>query len=82
MEELGRIFPAEDFQKYETILGADGVGVLWPAVFRSGPNREHSEEIDQEKFENAIGASGIEQLVGVGIREDHEGWRFWTRADN
>ncbi|KAK3302886.1 mevalonate kinase [Chaetomium strumarium] len=80
LEELERRFTAEGFQKYDAILGADGVGVLWPAVFRNGSARENGEEIDQEKFENAIGAWGIEQLVGVG--EDREGWRFWTRADD
>lgn len=82
VEELERKFIAERFQKYDAILGADGVGVLWPAVFRNGPDGKNGEEIDQEKFENADGAWGIEQLVGVGIREDREGWKFWTRADD
>lgn len=82
MEELERKFVAEGFQTHEAILGADGVGVLWPAVFRSGPDGENGEEIDKEKFENAVGARGIEQLVGVGVREDREGWRFWTRGDD
>lgn len=59
------------------MLGADGVGVLWPAVFRT--EGEESEEIDQEKFENAPGAKGIEELVGVGVQENREGWKFWTR---
>ncbi|RYP53283.1 hypothetical protein DL769_010546 [Monosporascus sp. CRB-8-3] len=66
VEELERKFIAEGFQKYEAILGADGVGVLWSAVFRNGPDGENGEEIDQENFENAVGAQGIEQLVGVG----------------
>ncbi|EFY84914.1 reverse transcriptase, putative [Metarhizium acridum CQMa 102] len=73
-------FTAEGFQKYETILGADGVAVLWPAVFRNNISGEGGEEIDQEIFENAVGVEGIEQLVGVGAREDREGWKFWTRA--
>lgn len=30
---------AEDFEIYQTMLGAEGVGVLWPAVFRSGTRR-------------------------------------------
>jgi mevalonate kinase len=80
VEELERKFMAEGFQHYEATLGADGVGVLWPAVFRNGPDGGNGEEIDQEKFENAIGARGIEQLVGVGVREDGEGWKFWTRG--
>lgn len=79
VEDLEKKFVAEGFQKYEAILGADGVGVLWPAVFRDGPDGENGEEIDQERFESAVGAQGIEQLVGVGVREDREGWKFWTR---
>lgn len=79
VEDLEQQFIAENFKTYEVILGADGVGVLWPAVFRNG-NGGDGEEIDQEKFENAVGAQGIEQLTGVGVREDREGWKFWTRT--
>ena len=42
--------------------------------------REGGKEIDQEKFENAVGVQGIEQLVGVRVQENREGWKFWTRA--
>ncbi|KAJ6082531.1 hypothetical protein N7499_007405 [Penicillium canescens] len=77
VQELERDLAAEGFRIYETVLGADGVGVLWPAVFRT--EGEGSEEIDQEKFENAPGAKGIEELVGVGVHENREGWKFWTR---
>ncbi|KAG2417440.1 hypothetical protein HFD88_008659 [Aspergillus terreus] len=79
VEDLERKFTAEGFQKYETILGANGVGVLWPAVFRNGTDGKAGEEIDQEMFENADGVKGIDQLVGVGVQEDREGWQFWTR---
>ncbi|KAK2592207.1 Mevalonate kinase [Conoideocrella luteorostrata] len=79
VRDLEQKFLAEGFHKYETVLGADGVGVLWPAVFRNVLDGDNGEEIDQGKFENADGAHGIEQLVGVGIREDRQGWRFWTR---
>lgn len=79
IEELERKFTAEGFTKYETILGADGVGVLWPAMFRNGTDGKASEEIDQEIFENADGVQGIDQLVGVGVQENREGWKFWTR---
>ncbi|CAG8899948.1 unnamed protein product [Penicillium egyptiacum] len=77
-QELEQKFTAEGFKTYETILGADGVGVLLPAVFRSGDGKA-AEEIDQEKFENADGVQGINELVGVGARENREGWEFWTR---
>ncbi|KAJ5558252.1 hypothetical protein N7535_008466 [Penicillium sp. DV-2018c] len=78
-EELKRKFAAEGFQTYETILGADGVGVLWPAVFRNSTDGKAGEEIDQRMFENADGVQGINQLVGVGVQENREGWEFWTR---
>ncbi|WEW61279.1 Mevalonate kinase [Emydomyces testavorans] len=79
IKELERKFTAEGFQQYKTVLGGDGVGVLWPAVFRHDTDGE-GEEIDQEKFENAVDVQGIEQLVGVGVQKNREGWKFWTRA--
>lgn len=79
IDELGDKLADEGFKKYETILGADGVAVLWPAVFRNSTVGA-CEEINQDKFEKAVGAEGIERLVGVGVREDREGWKFWTRA--
>jgi mevalonate kinase len=79
IKELERKFTVEGFQKYETVLGGEGVGVLWPAVFRNGADGEGGEEIDQEKFESAVGVGGIEQLVGVGVQETRTGWKFWTR---
>ncbi|CAK7230118.1 Mevalonate kinase [Sporothrix curviconia] len=77
VQELERACAAEGFEKYEAILGANGVGVLWPAVFGSGPDGKRGEEIDQERFESAVGARGIEELVGVGAWEDRQGWKFW-----
>jgi mevalonate kinase len=77
VQDLERDLTAEGFRIHETVLGADGVGVLWPAVFRA--EGEESQEIDQEKFENAPGTKGIEELVGLGVRENREGWKFWTR---
>lgn len=72
---------AEGFEKYETTLGGDGIGVLWPAVLRNGTDEEGGEEIDQLKFENAVGTEGIERLVGVGGGDERrEGWKFWKRA--
>jgi mevalonate kinase len=73
----------EGFEKFETTLAGDGVGILWPAVLHNGNEEEGGEEIDQEKFLNAEGMSGIERLVGVASnrrkndREVREGWKFW-----
>ncbi|KAJ6161370.1 hypothetical protein N7470_004766 [Penicillium chermesinum] len=71
----------EGFAKYQTTLGGDGIGVLYPAVLRNGSDDEEGgEEIDQQKFENAEGHAGIERLVGVGFHEKRQGWKFWKRA--
>ena len=73
----------EGFEKFETTLAGDGVGILWPAVLHNGNEEEGGEEIDQEKFLNAQGMTGIERLVGVASsrrkkdREVREGWKFW-----
>jgi len=73
----------EGFEKFETTLAGDGVGVLWPAVLHNGNEEEGGEEIDQEKFLRAEGNVGIERLVGVSSsrrkheREVREGWKFW-----
>jgi mevalonate kinase len=74
----------EGFEKFETTLAGDGVGVLWPAVLHNGNEEEGGEEIDQEKFLMAEGNEGIERLVGVQhvrrlgkVTEVREGWKFW-----
>jgi mevalonate kinase len=72
----------EGYGRFETTLGGDGVGVLWPAVLKSGTEDEDEEEggveIDQENFMNAVGNEGVERLVGVhGKKGEREGWKFW-----
>jgi len=69
----------EGFERFETTLGGDGVGVLWPAVLHNGTDEKGGEEIDQEKFLEAKGREGVEKLVGVGVGVDEkrEGWKFW-----
>ncbi|CRG88010.1 hypothetical protein PISL3812_05034 [Talaromyces islandicus] len=85
LRKLEQKLDQENFQRFETTLGGDGVGVLYPAVLRNGhTDEEGGEEIDQQKFENAVGNDGIEQLVGVGGGgggahnvKKREGWKFW-----
>lgn len=79
VEELQAALDAEDFAIYRTVLGADGVGVLWPAVLRNGEHDEEEggEEIDQNKFLKAVGNSGVERLVGVSGQGQRKGWQFW-----
>lgn len=79
---LERQLDEEGYQRFETTLGGDGVGVLWPAVLKTGSDEdaEGGMEIDQENFLNAVGNDGVERLVGV--HGDHggperEGWKFW-----
>ncbi|KAJ5638740.1 hypothetical protein N7528_001130 [Penicillium herquei] len=56
---------AEGFKTNEIVPGADGVGVLWPAVFHTnGVTGKKFQDIDLEKFENAVDAQEIEELVG------------------
>ncbi|KAJ5949598.1 hypothetical protein N7454_001182 [Penicillium verhagenii] len=80
VQTLVKQLAAEGFNKYQTTLGGDGVGVLYPAVLRNGTDEEGGEEIDQQKFEEAEGHIGIERLVGVAFPEKREGWKFWKRA--
>ena len=78
LRELQERLDAEDFERFETTLGGDGVGVLWPAVLRDEGEEEGGVEIDQQKFLEAEGEAGVESLVGVGGREKREGWKFWS----
>ncbi|MCJ1455573.1 hypothetical protein MMC28_005928 [Mycoblastus sanguinarius] len=68
---------AENFERFETTLGGDGVGVLIPAVLRNRGEEEGGVEIDQEKFLQAEGEEGVEKLVGVGGGQEQDGWKFW-----
>ena len=83
LDNLETALEAEGFEKFETVLAGDGVGVLWPAVLHNGNEEEGGEEIDQEKFLRAEGNEGIERLVGVAgtrrpvAKEVREGWKFW-----
>ena len=84
IRKLEKSLADEGFAKYETTLGGDGIGVLWPAVLRNGTDEEGGEEIDLKKFVEAEGPEGIERLAGVGLNGDkdgrREGWKFWRRA--
>lgn len=80
LAKLEKQLEDENFAKFETTLGGDGVGVLWPAVLKNGTEEDHEGgmEIDLEKFLNAEGTEGVEQLVGVhGDGGEREGWKFW-----
>ena len=68
----------EDFERFETTLGGNGVGVLWPAVLHNSKDDTGGEEIDQEKFIKAEGREGVEKLVGIGANQAGKGWKFWN----
>ncbi|TDZ68436.1 Mevalonate kinase [Colletotrichum trifolii] len=82
-EKLARLetqLDEEGYEKFETTLGGDGVGVLWPAVLKNGMDEdsEGGMEIDLESFLSANGNEGVEKLVGVhGGLGEREGWKFW-----
>ncbi|CAG8282174.1 unnamed protein product [Penicillium salamii] len=78
-EVLDQALVMEGFEKHEMVLGAAGVGVLLPALFRNGSHGE-LEEVDFDVFENAVDARSIEELVGIGGQVDREGWLFWNRS--
>jgi mevalonate kinase len=83
MADLQQKLEVEGFEKFQTTLAGDGVGVLWPAVLQNGSGEEGGEDIDQEKFLNVKGNEGIERLVGVAVTKNleegdvREGWKFW-----
>ena len=78
LRDLEARLEAEDFEKYETMLGGDGVGVLFPAVLIDRGEEDGGLEINQDKFLEAKGDKGVESLVGVGGREEEkDGWKFW-----
>jgi mevalonate kinase len=84
IDRLEERFEEENYEKFETTLGGDGVGVLWPAVLKNGleDDEEGGMEIDLEKFLNAEGTEGVERLVGVhGHGGEREGWKFWRHGD-
>lgn len=65
---LERQLAEEGFEKYETTLGGNGVGILYPAVI-------NGEEINQENFLTAKGRDGVEALVGG--QNDKTSWKYW-----
>ncbi|OAA56402.1 mevalonate kinase [Cordyceps fumosorosea ARSEF 2679] len=78
--EMEKRMSDENYTSFETTLGGDGVGVLWPAVLKNGTHEdeEGGMEIDLEKFLSAEGTDGVEKLVGVhGGGLEREGWKFW-----
>ncbi|KFA62899.1 hypothetical protein S40285_02271 [Stachybotrys chlorohalonatus IBT 40285] len=80
LTKLEHQLETENYEKFETTLGGDGVGVLWPAILKNGTDEdeEGGMEIDLEKFLNAEGTEGVEKLVGVhGHGGEREGWKFW-----
>jgi mevalonate kinase len=68
METLLDQLEAEGFERYETTLGGDGVGVLYPAII-------NDEEIHQDMFLTTDGREGVEALVGG--RNDPGAWKYW-----
>lgn len=83
LQRLEDTLDEEGYEKFETTLGCDGVGVLMPAVIKNGSGDDDGgDEINQDKFLNADGIAGVEELVGVnGDNGDREAWKFWKVED-
>jgi mevalonate kinase len=84
LDQLEAKLEEEGYLKFETTLGGDGVGVLWPAVLKNGldEDEEGGMEIDLDNFLSAPGNEGVEKLVGVHSGgAEREGWKFW-RVEN
>lgn len=80
LQRLERQLAQEGYRRFETTLGGDGVGLLWPAVLKNGfdEDDEGGMDIDLDKFLNAPGNDGVERLVGVQAGgAEREGWKFW-----
>ena len=74
IRKLEASIDAEGFRRYDTFLGGEGVGVLWPSVSRNSAREPGIEEIDEEMFLNTKGRDELEKLVGAGSGKS---WRFW-----
>lgn len=68
LNKLEKQLDAEHFQRYETALGGDGVGVLYPAII-------NNQEIEQDTFLAADGREGVEELVGSS--RNPADWKYW-----
>ncbi|WPH03743.1 Hypothetical protein R9X50_00662600 [Acrodontium crateriforme] len=68
LRDLQQNLQEEGFEIFDTTLGGDGVGVLYPAVI-------NHEEIDQDMFLTAQGGDGVEELVGG--KYDRTAWKYW-----
>ncbi|KAK8855224.1 mevalonate kinase [Apiospora arundinis] len=80
LQRLEEQLEEEGYEKFETTLGGDGIGVLWPAVLKNGldEDEEGGMEINLDKFLSAEGNEGVEKLVGVHSGgAEREGWKFW-----
>lgn len=80
LDRLNQQLKEEGYEDFKTILGGDGVGVLYPAVIKNGMDEDDAGgmEIDLDNFLNAEGTEDVETLVGVhGGAGEREGWKFW-----
>lgn len=80
LQKLYTALELENYTRFKTTLGGDGVGVLWPAEVKNITNQADIQTvaIDADNFLSAQGSEGIEKLLGID-RDlgERRGWRFW-----
>lgn len=78
LNDLETELEKEGYQRFESTLGGDGVGVLDPVILGKPGENDHGAHIDLNQFLSAKGNEGIERLVGVRGKEgERMGWKFW-----
>ncbi|OCL05918.1 mevalonate kinase [Glonium stellatum] len=78
-KELESRLHREGYGCFETTLGCNGVGVLWPAVLDPKTDGDAKGiDITEEEFLSVAGQFGVEELVGIQSRTGESGWMFWA----
>ena len=74
LQALESMLDDEDFERFETTLGAEGDGVLWPSVLID-------KDIDLDGFLAAENVEAIKLLVGDEPNSSGRGWKFWNTME-
>lgn len=76
-EELERVLAAEGIQKYEIVLGVNGVGLLYPGEVQT--TSRSASNVDLHKFQVADGVEEISSLIDT-LADECSGWDYWAET--